>query len=1076
MGRIIDSILQQALGSESIRRVIDHLASGGDQVFCSTSAVLPLLIACAFEELGGPIVVAVPESPERVAADICFLLPEKAFYLPGEFSANGLSNPCDEDVGARFTAAKALASGLIVVAGPDGISGGPPEVMPEPWPLVFEKGKEVDLEKTVESLVEGGYRREFTVEGWGQFALRGGILDIFASNQERPIRVEFAGDIVESIRDFNVVTQRSSGTLEKVEIFPARERREEREGKRGKFSGRVFALEPDLIEAKVAELFFDAGMSPGSESVFGLWTDPVCVRTLERPSSPNQHAEFALFPGESVRDFRGNVDLAFREWRKLIRGGDKVVLVLPTAGQIQRAVEIWEEQGGGSGLIIQKGSLSRGFSLPEMSVSIFTTSDILGRRERQRRSKKASSGAPVSSHLELEKDSYVVHVEQGIGIYRGLVQRKVSGVTREYLLIEYAQGDRLYVPTSQLGRVQRYIGSENPKINRLRGREWVGAKRKAKRHAEKIARELLKLYMDRKAKPGHAFPPDTPWERELEDSFEYEETPDQRKAIHEVKKDMETPNPMDRLVCGDVGYGKTEVAIRAAMKAVMDSKQVAVLVPTTVLANQHLNTFRERLAPFPIRIEMLSRFLSRGEQEKVIKAIGRGEVDVVIGTHRILQEDVRFRDLGLLIIDEEHKFGVSHKEKLRLIMRGVDTLTLSATPIPRTLQMSLSGVRDISMIDTPPEDRRPIATYVGEFDLELVKRAVRFEVSRGGQVFYVHNRIQTISKVEKMLRDALPGISIAVAHGRMHEDDLELAMWEFSERCYDILLCTTIIESGLDLPNVNTLIVDRADRMGLAQLYQVRGRVGRGARRAYAYFFYPKRSLLTTAAMERLATLAEMTALGSGMSVAMRDLEIRGAGNLLGPEQSGHVEAVGFELYCDLLREAVGVLKGEKISGPRLSSVEIPLEAYLPADFITDEEVRVDLYKRLSLANSPGDLMEAENEMQDRFGELPQEVENLLLLEELRMRAGRAGVQSIMMAHGELEIRPFRGYEKVAETLAEDVIDDPALGVERVYHDSRSGSVFLRLEDRGRKADPRAIVVALLWGVERLEGGKVKAS
>ncbi len=1067
MERFADSILKEALGHESVKRVIDHLASGGNQIFCGTGAVVPLLIACAHEVLGGPILLAVPGKPEQVAADICFFSPDSAVHLPGEFSAQGLLSPCDEDVGERFKAAKAIESGHIVVAGPDGVFSGLPAVMPEPWPLIFEVGSEVDLEKTIKHLTDGGYRREFTVEGWGQFALRGGILDVFASNQERPVRIELAGDTVESIRDFNVVTQRSSGRLGRVEIFPAREIKQDSSEDSNQFKGMVFALEPDLIEASVAEIVVDQGERPENENVFRSWGEPIKIKTLESEPSFLERRPYVFFPGEQVREFHGNVDLAFRELRRQMQQGQRVLLVLSTSGQIQRAKEIWEERGGGAGLLIEKGALSKGFSIPQMGVSVYTTGDLLVRRERRRRTRKASSGVPISSHLELEKDSYVVHVDEGIGIYRGLVSKKVFGVTREYLLIEYAQGDKLYVPTFQLGRVQRYVGAENPRINRLRGKEWLRAKRRARRHAEKIARELLRLYMERKTKPGHAFPPDTPWERELEESFEYEETQDQKKAISEVKADMHSPSPMDRLICGDVGYGKTEVALRAAMKAVMDSKQVAVLVPTTVLASQHLETFRERLASFPVRVEMLSRFLSKREQDKVIKGIERGEVDVVIGTHRVLQDDVKFKDLGLLIIDEEHKFGVSHKEKLRFLMRGVDTLTLSATPIPRTLQMSLSGVRDISIIETPPEDRHPVATYVGEFDLELVKKAVRFEVSRGGQVFYVHNRIQTISRVEKMLKEALGGVSIAVAHGRMHEDDLELTMWEFSEGRYNLLLCTTIIESGLDLPNVNTLIVDRADRMGLAQLYQVRGRVGRGSRRAYAYFFYPKRSLLTGPAMERLATVAEMTALGSGMSVAMRDLGIRGAGNLLGHEQSGHVEAVGFELYCDLLREAVDVLKGERRGGARSSSVEIPLEAYLPGDYVPDEEVRVELYRRLSLSSDLEELADIEKELLDRFGEIPLEVEHLLLIEELRLRAEMAGIQSVMMVRGELEIRPFSGTEKMAETIAEEVASDPVLRVERVYHDRKSGSVFLKLEDRGKGVETRAMVASLLGAIER---------
>ncbi len=649
----------------------------------------------------------------------------------------------------------------------------------------------------------------------------------------------------------------------------------------------------------------------------------------------------------------------------------------------------------------------------------------------------------MAGYAELELGGFVVHVDQGIGIYRGLTSQMVMGVTREYLLLEYAGGDKLYVPTSQLDKVQRYVGAENPAVHRLRAREWTKSRKAARKSAEKTARELLQLYMERKSRHGTRFSADAPWQREMEEAFPYEDTPDQAKAVREVKSDMESEIAMDRLICGDVGYGKTEVAVRAAMKAALDSKQVAVLVPTTLLARQHYETFRERFAPFPIKVEMLSRFLSRSEQEGVVRRARRGETDVVIGTHRMLQDDVAFKELGLLVVDEEQKFGVVHKERLRRLSRNVDTLTLTATPIPRTLQMSLSGVRDISIIDTPPEDRHPVATYVGEFDMELVRHAVDYEVARGGQVFFVHNRVESIRRVADTLRKAFDGVSIAVAHGQMDEDELERVMLEFADGLHSVLVCTTIIESGLDLANVNTLVVDRADRLGLAQLYQIRGRVGRSGKRAYAYLFYPHREVLSDTAVARLSTISEMTPLGSGMRVAMRDLEIRGAGSLLGAEQSGQIEAVGFELYCELLKEAVDILKGEAPQELSEAVVELPVDAYIPAEYISEEETRVEEYRRLIVAARAGTLEELSAELTDRFGDAPLPVRQLIEVERLKTKAARAGLESATMKGDELQLK-FS--DERAMTLAETAAESEGI-VEKdgAYIDAASRTLYLKL-------------------------------
>jgi transcription-repair coupling factor (superfamily II helicase) len=1038
----LELILEKAMEPAFSRGIARYLERPGRASVHASESVLPLLAALVYRLGGGPLLVAYAGEAGRLAEDIDSFLPGESYHLPGGALSGDWFRPYDEAVGRRLKAARALEKGKVAVAGVEALLGGMPYELPEPWPIEISAGSEFELQKMLQLLVDGGYRREYTVEGWGKFALRGGILDIFPSTAERPVRLELVGDRVESLREFNLVTQRSLDNLDRVELFPATA--VQGDGACGKLEGlRVLAVNPDVVEARAREFCTEVGREPfpADQGLLEDWGTVLPVVTLG-DARPRQ----VRLPGGPVKEFRGDLHAAVGEWKKLAADRTDVILLLDGKGQVDRARELWEEEGAGRRAPrMGVGSLSRGFAIPELKVALFTTADLVGRRERRRAARKVSSGSPVTNYAELEVGGYAVHVDQGIGVYRGLTSRHVLGVTREYLLLEYAGGDRLYVPTAQLEKVQRYVGSEAPAVHRLRGREWSQARRKARRSAERTARELLQLYLERKSREGFAFSTDTPWQRELEDSFEYVDTPDQARAVREVKIDMESKTAMDRLVCGDVGYGKTEVAIRAAMKAAMDSKQVAVLVPTTVLAKQHLETFKRRLAPFPVRVAMLSRFLSKKEQERVAQEARRGRVDVIIGTHRMLQEDIAFKDLGLLVVDEEQKFGVVHKERLRRLSRNVDTLTLTATPIPRTLQMSLSGVRDVSIIDTPPEDRHPIATYVGEFDMELVKSAVNYEVARNGQVFYVHNRIQSIKRVADALRAALPGVPIAVAHGRMDEDELEQVMLQFADGLYSVLVCTTIIESGLDLPNVNTLIVDRSDRLGLAQLYQIRGRVGRAMRRAYAYFFYPHRSVLTDTALARLATLTEMTPLGSGMRVAMRDLEIRGAGNLLGAEQSGHIEAVGFELYCQLLREAVDILKGEKPPPAREAAVELPVDAYIPEDYVSDQEARVELYRRLVVAGRAGALDEFATELEDRFGDVPATVGLMIETERMKYAAGGTGLESVTMRGDELMLKCYPGEEPELESISERAVGLKIVGSDGVYTDQASRTLYLKL-------------------------------
>ncbi len=683
------------------------------------------------------------------------------------------------------------------------------------------------------------------------------------------------------------------------------------------------------------------------------------------------------------------------------RQGDRVAELLDEAGVGNMVREQTGPEPKSGQLVISQRPVNEGFKLPGAGLAVVTDREIFGwRRVRRPVRRRAAEAAPIGSLTDLRTGDYVVHINHGIGIYRGLVRRGVAEAEREYLLIEYADEDRLYVPTEQFDRVQKYLGGEEelPQLHRLGGAEWERAKRRARRSAREMAGELLRLYAARNSRPGHAFAPDTPWQREMEDGFEYEETPDQLSAIAAVKEDMEAARPADRLVCGDVGYGKTEVAIRAGFKAVMDGCQVAVLAPTTVLAQQHHTTFKERLSPYPVRIEMLSRFRTRNEQETVVADLEAGAVDIVIGTHRLLSNDVKFRQLGLVIVDEEQRFGVRHKEKLKQLRTTVDVITMTATPIPRTLHMALTGIRDMSVINDPPEGRTAVITRTLPREDGLIGEAILRELERGGQVYVVHNRVQSISHIAERVKQLVPHARVLVAHGQMNERQLEDAMLQFYAGDTHVLVCTTIIENGLDIPNANTLIVTDADRLGLAQLYQLRGRVGRSNRQAYAYLMWTPHKRLTDSAEKRIAAIREFSELGSGFKIALRDLEIRGAGNLLGPEQHGFIAAVGFELYTQMLSDAVQEAKGEAPPPRPQVSVELPVPAYLPESYAPDRNQRIDLYRRLAGAPDHGRLEQIAGEIADRFGHpIPAPAQNLIRLAGVKIRCAEAGVTRISL-------------------------------------------------------------------------------
>jgi len=974
----------------------------------------------------------------------------------------------------------------------------------------LRRAQTIPPQRLTESLLRYGYEPVAVVEEPGTFSMRGGIVDIYSPQNPFPIRVEFFGDEIESLRLFDPTTQRSRNHLDRAILAPASEALLVH-GARVATALRRFNIPHarHLVRQRLEheiELLSQGRPFKGMEYYIPyLYASPATLLDYLPPSSliltddflslemaikamENQaigyrqelieegdlpeDAPVPYFTWEEIRDklIKHRVlDLAHDEAETyfpegtfamgpryagrlrelvedLLRRKDAKHRVIVVSRQAQRLSgvlrdrniiatpqeEVSELPPRGSLTLVQ-GSLPEGFifTMPKDSASgafevcsLLTDAEIFGwGKPRRRHLRKRRAISPESFFAELSEGDYVVHLDHGIGIYRGLVSKRIGGVEREYLDLEYAAGDHLFVPIQHIDRVSRYVGpdAKPPELHRLGTAEWARVRARAKKAVDRLASELLDLYAAREVVRGHAFSPDSEWQIDLEASFPYEETEDQLRAIAEVKADMEKPRPMDRLICGDVGYGKTEVALRAAFKAVMDGKQVAILVPTTVLAQQHYLTFQERLSAFPVQVEMLSRFRSRKEQREILEGLRNGMVDIVIGTHRLLQKDVVFKDLGLLIIDEEQRFGVAHKERLKQLRKEIDVLTLTATPIPRTLHLSLTGIRDMSTIDTPPEERLPIRTFVGEYDEMIVRKAILREMDRGGQVYFVHNRVQDIHLVAQRLAELVPEATFEVAHGKMDERRLSRVMLDFAGGKYDVLVCTTIIESGLDIPNVNTIIIDQADTFGLAQLYQLRGRVGRGANRAYAYLFYDKDKGLSPVAQERLEAILEASELGAGFRIAMRDLEIRGAGEILGAQQHGHIAAVGFDLYCRLLTRAVQELK--EASGdqearretPAASDwemgpvIDLPVSAYLPAAYVNDAPLRLRLYRRMAQLRTLEEVESMAAELRDRFGTLPRAAQGLLYMLRLKVLAAKAGILSIEYESGRHILVRFRG-------------------------------------------------------------------
>ncbi len=732
------------------------------------------------------------------------------------------------------------------------------------------------------------------------------------------------------------------------------------------------------------------------------------------PESPATPVVRASGWGPVVGDGSGLVT----RLRELLAGGYRVVVAADGEGSAERLASMLRDQGldlpvhaSGTGDLTRAGGhvvvapLHHGVTLPAARLAVVAESDVTGRRRAHRRPRSRRTG--LTTFEDLKAGMYVVHVQHGVGRYEGMVKRSIGGVERDYLLIAYKGNDRLYVPSDQIDVLRQYVGGETPTLHRLGGADFAKAKSRVRSAVREVAQELVLLYQKRVNAEGFPFSSDTPWQTEMEDAFPFVETPDQRTAIVDVKADMERPHPMDRLLCGDVGFGKTEVAIRAAFKAIQDGKQVAVLVPTTLLATQHGNTFADRFAGYPIRVETLSRFLTPAQARDVINGLESGAVDCVIGTHRLLSEGIRFKDLGLLVIDEEQRFGVQHKEAIKHLKTNVDVLTLTATPIPRTLEMSLVGIRDLSFLQTPPADRQPILTYVGGYDERVAVEAIRRELLREGQIFWIHNRVRSIEFEAARLRELVPEARIAVAHGQMDESRLEQVVIDFWDGLYDVLVCTTIIESGIDMPTVNTLVVERADLLGLGQLHQLRGRVGRSGQRAYAYLFHPDDVVLTEEAYERLRTIGEATELGSGFKIAMRDLEIRGAGNLLGEAQSGHIAAVGYDLYCQMVTEAVAEMKGEPVRPPAEIKLDVPTDAYLPTDYVAKEELRLEAYRRLAPVGTPAEVADIRAEWEDRYGPLPTSAEALLTVGSLRAECHRLGLTDVTIAAGQARLGPI---------------------------------------------------------------------
>jgi transcription-repair coupling factor (superfamily II helicase) len=1130
----VAGLLPVLLADPAVARAVSLVRSRGEVDVVGPAGIRPPLLAAlagapgaapgdgapAGRRPGRPLVVVTAtgrDADELAAALRCYLPDDDVAVLPSwETLPHERLSPRSDTVARRLAVFRRLAHPTAEHghAGPIRVLVMPVRAMLQPVvdglgelePVSLDVRDRADLEDVATRLVGAAYSRVDMVERRGEFAVRGGILDVFPPTEDHPLRVEFWGEDVEEIRWFSVADQRSlEVATHGLWAPPCREIlltdavRERAASLVERLPGAVEMLDklaqgiavegmeslaPVLVDRMVpvldlvpddallvladpervrrrahdlvatTEEFLQAAwtsaaagaatpldLSAASFASFaevralaavrglGWWT--LSPFTLDADASSESTpdvddiragdgVETLVVGARDVERYRGDVERAVSDVRRLQQDGWRLLLATEGHGPAQRMTEqlraaevparlvpAVEGEVEGGVVLVTPAQVGPGFVAESLKLAVFSESDLTGRPGSSTRDmrKMPSRRRNVVDPLQLRPGDFVVHEQHGVGRFVELVSRTVgtgaAAATREYMVIEYASskrnqpGDRLFVPTDQLDQVTKYVGGEAPSLNRMGGSDWAKTKGRARKAVKEIAGELIRLYSARMATSGHAFSPDTPWQRELEDAFAYVETPDQLATIDEVKRDMEKPVPMDRLICGDVGYGKTEIAVRAAFKAVQDGKQVAVLVPTTLLVQQHLDTFAERYAGFPVVVKALSRFNTKAESDAVVEGLKDGSVDVVIGTHRLITGEIRFKDLGLVIIDEEQRFGVEHKETLKALRTNVDVLAMSATPIPRTLEMAVTGIREMSTLATPPEERHPVLTFVGAWEEKQISAAIRRELLREGQVFYVHNKVESIERTASRLNELVPEARIAVAHGKMNEHQLEQVIVDFWEKRFDVLVCTTIVETGLDISNANTLILERADRLGLSQLHQLRGRVGRGRERAYAYFLYPPEKPLTETAHDRLATIAANTDLGAGMAVAMKDLEIRGAGNMLGGEQSGHIEGVGFDLYIRMVGEAVASYRGDQPEELPDVTVELPVDAHIPHDYIAHERLRLEAYRKLAAAADEATLTEISAELVDRYGAIPEPVTNLFAVARFRLHARAAGLTDI---------------------------------------------------------------------------------
>jgi transcription-repair coupling factor (superfamily II helicase) len=1135
----LSSLLDLSDGWETLHGIQKGLAHGRHTVLVEglPVAAKAWVLARLLRDSRKPTLILTysDEQAARLAADLTIYLPEDAAPVRTLPSSLPLLLDDEESVrdvgraGRRCATLISLANGgefsALIAVTPALLQKTPPPESLKNRFLTFTVGQSISLDSVAIRLNAFGYTREDQVSLPGTFARRGDILDIYPADADNPVRIDLFGDDIESIRLFDIESQRSEGKIESVTVAAAHEVIFTRESisrsvatLREQLQKRVTVMEKahedaQRIErlresaegdiARIGQAAYFAGIEryltllhPGVVSALDYLpadlmvvidepaqmkshaerdidgvlknlagraergeilpvADPLCVdfeegirqATRNRPilyfellarSLSFVHAEMSIgAQAGNAETFAGRSAPFLDALATYARNHVRVVIVSAQAPRVRGILsgrEITEvplktltsrskgEARGGVALV--NGVLPSGFKITDARLVVLTDTEIFGTpadKLKSNRKREFRDGMRITSLLDLKEGDFVVHINHGIGLYRGLTRMKAGGVEKEYLEIQYEGSDKLFVSVDQVDRVQKYIGSEGmaPPLNKLGGTEWARTTAKAQRQVREIAKDLIELYAARFSAVGHSYSEDTPWQREMEDSFPYTETPDQMVAINDVKKDLEQPRPMDRLICGDVGFGKTEVAMRAAFKVASEGRQVAVLCPTTVLCAQHFQTFRERMAPFPIRIDMLSRFRSPKEQAKTIEDIKNGSVDIVIGTHRLLSKDVEFKDLGLVVVDEEQRFGVTHKERLKQLRKTVDVLSMSATPIPRTLQMSLSGIRDMSLINDPPEGRTPVKTLIKEYDDALVREAILREIDRGGQVYYIHNRVESIYHVAHHLEKIVPSARFRVGHGQMNEDSLEDTMMAFYQKEFDVLVCTTIVESGLDIPNVNTILIDNSDKFGLSQLYQLRGRVGRSRTQAYAYLLYQRNKVLSTIAEQRLGAVREFSDLGSGYKIALRDLELRGAGNLLGAEQSGTVAQIGFDLYMQLLEQAVREMKGEEPSKQDilLPTVDLPVAAVIPESYIPAEPQRILMYKKLSAVRDRVDVARLQEEFEDRFGDPPPPVWNALSLIRLRLRCQELGIESITTESPRITLQFKKGVKLPLHTI-----------------------------------------------------------